>query len=531
MMELEYNGRHHPIPPGEMVIGSAPESALRLSGEGLLWRHAVVQAMPDGSIAIRRAAPDAEVVVNGVRLGENPSPLLHGDKIRLGDLELHVVDSVRAGHTEFMSAADLPDPSASRLPAPEWTAEGGRLVCLTDGREYPIGDSIVLGREASADVVVTGQDVSRKHAEIVYRDDQYILSDHSTNGTFVNGLRIGADRILARSDVIRIGTEEFRFYADMSPVAHPAASEEGMADQPPAEAPLGASQKLFDTLHGIPFSSIQDAIGSEPTDQDDFPSAGPGPGPWLGSLLVREGARRGERLPIRASVIHLGRGDHNDVVLDDSSVSASHAKLQLREGIWFLSDMGSTNGTLVEGEEVAAEMAVAPGATIRLGEMALLFDPADVEVPHLESGGTRVLRGADVETSEEVEAAEPATVAGWEATSHAPESLEVSHTLIDEEFADLPPARAADLAPDADASPQPPATAAVPVPVDEAPVAATASAVQVPQPSPRPAPVFVTASAKPSRSWGGLMTVAVVVVLAVAAYFLGLLDKLLELLR
>jgi pSer/pThr/pTyr-binding forkhead associated (FHA) protein len=529
MMELEYNGRHHPIPPGEMVIGSDPESALRLSGEGVLWRHAVVQGMPDGSIAIRRAMPDAEVVVNGVRLGANPSPLLHGDKIRLGDLELHVVDSVRAGHTEFMSAAGLPDPAASRVPAPEWTAEGGRLVCLTDGREYPIGDSVVLGREASADVVVTGQDVSRKHAEIVHRDDQYVLSDHSTNGTFVNGLRIGADRILARSDVIRIGTEEFRFYADMSPVAHPAASEEGMADQPPPEAPLGASQKLFDTLHGIPFSSIQDAIDSEPTDQDDSSSGGPAPGPWLGSLLVREGPRRGERLPIRATVIHLGRGDHNDVVLDDSSVSASHAKLQLREGIWFLSDMGSTNGTLVEGEEVATEMAMAPGATIRLGEMALLFDPADVDVPHLESGGTRILRGADIEESEEVETAEPEVVAGWEATSHPPESFEVSHTLIEEEFGDLQPARAAEPAPDT--APEPPIEQAVPRPVDEAAVADEASAVQVSQPSPRPAPVFVTASARPSRSWGGLMTVAAVVVLAVAAYFLGLLDKLLEFLR
>lgn len=48
MMELEYNGRHHPILPGEMLIGSDPESALRLSGEGVLWRHAMVQGMPDG---------------------------------------------------------------------------------------------------------------------------------------------------------------------------------------------------------------------------------------------------------------------------------------------------------------------------------------------------------------------------------------------------------------------------------------------------------------------------------------------------
>ncbi len=51
-----------------------------------------------------------------------------------------------------------------------------------------------------------------------------------------------------------------------------------------------------------------------------------------------------------------------------------------------MSDLGTTNGTLVEGEEVVGEMAIAPGATIRLGEMALLFDPADVELPGLEPG-------------------------------------------------------------------------------------------------------------------------------------------------
>jgi predicted component of type VI protein secretion system len=253
------------------------------------------------------ASPDAEILVNMVLLGENPSPLLHGDKVRLGELELRVVDSVRAGHTEFMSPAGLPDPGERLAPTPEWTASGGRLVCLTDGREYAIGDAVVLGREASADVVVSGQDVSRKHAEIIHRGGQYSLTDHSTNGTFVNGLRIGADRVLARSDVIRIGTEEFRFYADMTPTAAADAGEEGMADETSAEAPIGASQKLTDTLHGIPFSSIQEAIAGDPGESDSKPVDD------FGSLLVRHGPHKGERLAIRSPVVNLGRGDMTGV--------------------------------------------------------------------------------------------------------------------------------------------------------------------------------------------------------------------------
>lgn len=530
MMELEYNGRHHPIPPGEMAIGSDPDSALRLSGEGVLWQHAVVQGMPDGSVAIRRASPDAEILVNTIRLGENPSPLLHGDKVRLGELELRVVDSVRAGHTEFMSPAGLPDPGERRAPTPEWAASGGRLVCLTDGREYAIGEAVVFGREASADVVVSGQDVSRKHTEITHRGGQYILIDHSTNGTFVNGLRIGADRVLARSDVIRIGTEEFRFYADMTPTAGADTGEEGMADEPAADAPIGASQKLTDTLHGIPLSSIQEAIAEDPVGSDSKPVVD------FGSLLVRHGPHKGERLAIRSPVVNLGRGDHNDLVLDDSSVSTSHAKLQLRDGIWFLSDLGTTNGTLVEGEEVVDEMALAPGATIRLGEMALLFDPADVDFPGLEPGGTRVLPAVEEPEPEPELEPEPQAIEGWEATAQAPESLELSHSLIDDEFGDLSPVEAA----------PPPESMAAPVPEAEPPQVEALFAAEpveaagpvdsveptdVGEPERPPAPVFVTASGKPSRSSRGLLTVLLLVVLVVAAYAFGLLDQLLELIR
>ena len=59
---------------------------------------------------------------------------------------------------------------------------GGRIVSLTDGREYAVtGASLVFGREAGCDVVVTGKDVSRRHAEIVTTPKGYMVVDSSTN--------------------------------------------------------------------------------------------------------------------------------------------------------------------------------------------------------------------------------------------------------------------------------------------------------------------------------------------------------------
>ena len=60
-------------------------------------------------------------------------------------------------------------------------------------------------------------------------------------------------------------------------------------------------------------------------------------------------------------MVNIGRGDYNDVVIGDPSVSTMHAKLQRREAVWILTDLGSTNGTFVEGERLTGEAAAQPG--------------------------------------------------------------------------------------------------------------------------------------------------------------------------
>jgi pSer/pThr/pTyr-binding forkhead associated (FHA) protein len=369
MMQLEVAGKRYPVAAGETVIGSAPGAAILLSGEGVRPRHAVVQSTSEGTAAIRPAEPGADLLINGVRLGTDPTPVLHGDKIQIAGHEILAVDPGRAGSTQLFDSGAFADLIPRNIPKPAAGPTGGRLVCLTDGREYPIeSGALVFGRDASADVVVSGNEVSRRHAEIKTSPDGYVLMDLSVNGTYVNGQRVGRSHLLARADVIRIGHDEFRFYADAAPA--PAPMPPRAAPPEPVRPPTGAGNRLSDTLMGLPAEALKES--ETPTPVQPTPAVAP-----IASILVRTGALRGRRMPIRVPVVSVGRADFNDIVLAEPSVSTTHAKLQRKDGLWVISDLGSTNGTYVEGEPVAGETPLAPGTTIRFGDVAVLFEPHD----------------------------------------------------------------------------------------------------------------------------------------------------------
>src|SRR5881397_3899746 len=152
MSLLELGGRTFAVPVGEVTLGSDAACAIPLTGAGVLPRHAVFQGQPDGQVVIRKATPAAEVLINGVRLGAEPTPLLHGDKVEVGGHELTFVDERRSGSTQFVKAftpaTAAGQPKAGAKP-PAIGVTGGRVVSLTDGREYVIAAaSLVFGREA-----------------------------------------------------------------------------------------------------------------------------------------------------------------------------------------------------------------------------------------------------------------------------------------------------------------------------------------------------------------------------------------------
>jgi pSer/pThr/pTyr-binding forkhead associated (FHA) protein len=380
MALLEMGGKRFTIPPGDVSVGSDASCAIQLGGTGVLPKHAIIRGAPDGQVVVRKAVAEAEVTINGVRLGAEPTPLLHGDKVEVAGHELTFVDERRSGSTQYISAMKVPEVKAATTPGKATGNTGGRVVCLTDGREYTItGASLVFGREAGCDVVVPGKDVSRRHAEIVQTPKGYLLVDSSTNGTFVNEERVEGQRLLARGDVLKLGEEQFRFYAD--PPKPP-----GPPEGPAAKAPAAAPPKLADTAHGMP-------AAPRPVDAGR-PSQGGG-GPPLASFLVKNGSLKGQRLPVRMPIVNIGRADYNDLVVPDESVSTQHAKLQRREGVWVLVDLGSTNGTFADGERVSGDAPLAPGAMVRFGDVQLVFETteADDQLGVAKGGGTKVMRG------------------------------------------------------------------------------------------------------------------------------------------
>lgn len=78
----------------------------------------------------------------------------------------------------------------------------------------------------------------------------------------------------------------------------------------------------------------------------------------------------GEMLPLRP-VTRLGRSEENTIVLDDTFISAEHAVIVQRDGTWWLSDRGSTNGTAVNERLVHGEVGLEPGDVVGIGDVRL----------------------------------------------------------------------------------------------------------------------------------------------------------------
>ncbi len=398
MALLELGGKRFALPQGEVLLGADSGSAIPLAVPGVLPRHAKLKSLPDGQVVITKAVPEAEVLINGVRLGAEPTPLLHGDKVEIGGQELTFVDERRSGSTQYVQAMSLPQAMAQAKSEAKGPGggkvtvnTGGRVVSLTDGREYAIaGTSLVFGRDASCDVVVAGKDVSRRHAEIVQTPKGYLIVDSSTNGTMVNDVRIEGQRLLARADVVMIGEEKFRFYADTATPAAPAAPAAPPPPKNPSPGPAAsaasssAASPVPPTQGSAPAGRLRETVHGVPA--APRPSTGA-----LASFLVRGGALKGQRLIVKTPVVNIGRADYNDLVFPDESVSTTHAKLQRREGVWVLVDLDSTNGTFVDGDQIKGEAPLAPGANVRFGEIGTVFEPTDESAEVAKGGGTRVM--------------------------------------------------------------------------------------------------------------------------------------------
>lgn len=180
----------------EFSIGSGSDNNLVLKDNSIRDVHVRFINQGEGFI-VKAASSDANLEVNGVATEQ--IDVSCGDEIRIGDINLQVVDPLDA---------------TSSSAAPYWSliADSSWL----SGQEFPLqalpGSKVTIGRGSQCDIVFAGTHLSRQHAEIEIGKEVLRIRDlGSANGTFINNERIQQADLKA-GDRLRLDVYSFRVF-------------------------------------------------------------------------------------------------------------------------------------------------------------------------------------------------------------------------------------------------------------------------------------------------------------------------------
>ena len=131
------------------------------------------------------------------------------------------------------------------------------------------------------------------------------------------------------------------------------------------ERPLADEPSAMAEVAPIPAEEASTFVEEAPADPDAIPADG---------LTLRLDTERGSRstFQVTKSGATIGRGPESTIQLDDLSVSRKHARIAYRQGVYWLSDLGSMGGTWIDGTKLAAPRRVAAGQTIDIGVCRLV---------------------------------------------------------------------------------------------------------------------------------------------------------------
>lgn len=90
-------------------------------------------------------------------------------------------------------------------------------------------------------------------------------------------------------------------------------------------------------------------------------------------FVMRSGPTPGVTFPLDGDQLTIGRDSTNPVAINDAEVSRKHARLMFQGGKYVLEDLGSTNGTFVNGQRLAGPVVLKPGDVVSLGEQIVLM--------------------------------------------------------------------------------------------------------------------------------------------------------------
>jgi hypothetical protein len=95
-------------------------------------------------------------------------------------------------------------------------------------------------------------------------------------------------------------------------------------------------------------------------------------------MVMRSGPTVGKVYSLEKSEMFVGRDLSNEIVINDPEISRRHARLYQQGNSYVLEDLGSTNGSFVNGQRLMGPNVLRPGDTITFGErMSMVFETAD----------------------------------------------------------------------------------------------------------------------------------------------------------
>lgn len=353
---------------GTYTLGGRGADALPFAP--LAWQPAVAMLVvhDDGPVLLRRTSAAVVVRMNGEALGISGVELPHGAQIEFGGCRF-AYDATVVSEVENNAVGTHAAATPVTEPGHALRAVGARLVDARTMQAVELsGRRVVIGRGDGCDIVVESKLVSRRHASITPVQGGYELRDESSNGTVVNGTRVGGTCLLSHGDVISMDDVELRV-------------ELNDVDGPPRRASAAAATELLDLSRLIGDASVADFRRAAARTVS-------------ATLEIVRGSFAGASFQLDKAVCSIGRGEQSDVRVRDDSVSSSHASLLRKGSTWFVIDLRSVNGTFVDGYRIAGERELPAGATLRVGAVEMLFKSYEggVEVPPRKQRGAGLLR-------------------------------------------------------------------------------------------------------------------------------------------
>jgi pSer/pThr/pTyr-binding forkhead associated (FHA) protein len=209
-----------------------------------------------------------------------------------------------------------------------WIDSGGR-----QSADLHEGDIAGVGREPGNEILIASPHVSRRHAVITWRSGGFVISDlGSLAGTQVNGRLIDAPTPLHGGDILTFFDVEMSFHL----VAQ---------RKEPDEIEVGRAAPVLT-------SAAEDR------------------------LVIGSGPQEGREIALPGGRMVIGRANAGaafDIALPDRSVSRPHAQVERVDDHYVLTDLGSANGTLVNGRLIEEPTLLRNGDVLLIGETTILF--------------------------------------------------------------------------------------------------------------------------------------------------------------